>query len=215
MTPMPTTAAVSANGSQVCAVLRNISVIISPTPSARRRKAAGAKAELVACTLLAGRGRLRVPGGNIWGCVIIRNANRPFFSGLWSQCDFRVTLILGQLSSWNATSGRTFWLSCASSRPRGRACWRKWKRPDGPRRAASFCFKDEDCSNHLPWHTLNPRGVNKVSAAPHQRPLERVCRNDTGSPAHPSPSPEAGLPTSPQNQTAGGSLEPFPSASCM
>ena len=140
-TPMPTTAAVSATGSHVCAVLRNISVIISPTLSARRRKAAGAKSEPVACTLLAGGGRLRVPGGNICGCVIIRNANRPFFSGLWSQCDFRVTLIVGQLSSWNATSGRTFWLSCASSRPRGRACWRKWKRPDGPRRAASFVSK--------------------------------------------------------------------------
>ena len=91
-TPMPTTAAVSAKGSHVCAVLRNISVIIPPTPSARRRKAAGAKSEPVACTLLAGGGRLRVPGGNICGCVIIRNANRPFFSGLWSQCDFRVTL---------------------------------------------------------------------------------------------------------------------------
>ena len=114
-TPMPTTAAVSATGSHDCAVLRSISDIISPTPSAGRQKAAGTKAELVACTLLAGRGRLRVPTRNICGCAVTRNAKPPFFRDLfrdWSQCGFQVTLRRpGQhtgISSRNGSHDGTF-----------------------------------------------------------------------------------------------------------
>jgi hypothetical protein len=82
---MPTTAAVSATGSHVCAVLRRISVIISPTHSAGRQKAAATLAELVACTLLAGGGRLRVPRSNICGCAVVRNAKQLFFRDLLEE----------------------------------------------------------------------------------------------------------------------------------
>jgi hypothetical protein len=49
MTPTPTTAAVSATGIQVDAVLRRISVISSPTLHLAARKQPGPKVELIAC----------------------------------------------------------------------------------------------------------------------------------------------------------------------
>jgi hypothetical protein len=52
---------------------------------AGRRKAAGTLAELVACTLLAGRGRLRVPRNNICGCALVRNAKQLFFRDLLEE----------------------------------------------------------------------------------------------------------------------------------
>ena len=143
-TPMPTTAAVSATGSHVCAVLRSISVIISPThrPIARRRsQPCGTR-----CLHAAGRRReasspekqyMRLCARPERKTAVLQGLNRRmipvWLSGyLW---------IATRFGSGNSAPERTFCFSCASSSPRGRACWRKWKRPGGLHRAASFVSK--------------------------------------------------------------------------
>jgi hypothetical protein len=190
---MPTTAAVSATGSHVCAVLRSISVIISPThrPIARRRS----QPCETRCLHAAGRRReasspekqyMRLCARPERKTAVLQGLNRRmipvWLSGyLW---------IATRFGSGNGAPERTFCFSCASSSPRGRACWRKWKRPGDLHRVASFRFKDEDSGNHLPWHTINPRAVNSVSAAPARRFLGGSAGTTKEALPHPSPSPE-------------------------
>src|SRR5215204_4072371 len=69
---------------RVCGLAQNLCHNF-PHPSAGRQKAATTLAELVACTLLAGGGRLRVPNSNICGCALVRNAKQPFFRDLLEE----------------------------------------------------------------------------------------------------------------------------------
>jgi hypothetical protein len=147
-TPIPTTAAVSATGSHVCAVLRSISDIIPPThrPVARRRPQPWRNSLPARCWQAAGGFESREA---IYAVARLSGTQNSRSSATylqeWSHCGFRVTLIglwsARRFGSGNGPSERTFCLSCASSRPRGRACWRKWKRPGVPHRAASFISK--------------------------------------------------------------------------
>lgn len=117
-----------------------------PHPSAwPRKRRPGPRTELVACTLLAGGGRLRVPMGSLFQSAIRGSAKSLFFSDLFtraSECGFPAR---------NEPLVESFSPGALPLAQRGRACWRKWKRSvasHGPlpafrtvSKAVTICFR--------------------------------------------------------------------------
>ena len=206
---MPTTAAVSATGSHVDAVLRKISVINSPTISLAAKGAQVPKAGLVACTLLAGGGRLRVPMRSLCQSAIRGSAKALFFSDLftWRQrCDFPAR---------NEPLDGSFSKTCASSRPKRPRLLAEMEAVRGLPRAASCISNHERNGNHLLSHPLNPGALNRVSAAPDLRIWSGPAGTTKEALSLPFAFPSGQGFQIPPDQISGGSDDPDPSSRCM